>query len=378
MVKIHPFRGIRYNQARLNSVSVGLEKVIAPPYDEISAREKLEKFNHGYNIQYIDSGIETPFDNKFNNKYTRSARRLETFFNDGILKIDEKPAIYVYEQVYTIDSEQKTRRAITALVELEGILPHEDTLPAKLNDRLEMLRACRTHFSPAFGLYENEDLYINKLLKTDYDPIIDIEFEGVKQTVWSITDERIREIEDFFLPKTIVIADGHHRHEAALHFKEEFPEANCEMMSLVDMKDATILPRYRILDKKFKPEDMIGFYFKELPFDRLLKQVNRNGIGMYSGGKFYLLKNESDQLDVAVLHRIFNQRGIKDEDIIYTKNREEALKLADEKNGTAYFPGPLKVEEVKSIANSKKIPEVPKLTYFYPKFPSGVVMYKFE
>ncbi|MDI6806226.1 MAG: DUF1015 domain-containing protein [Candidatus Aenigmarchaeota archaeon] len=357
MVEVQPFRGIFYDKAR-----VDLKDVVAPPYDVIS---DPTKYTHEYNIARIDLG--------------KDAELFINLLGGGVLKSDEKPAIYAYEQEYLFSNEWKRRMGFIALAKLEDytnrmILPHENTLPHQVEDRLQSLRICRAHFNPIFSLYSD---FIPLEIKSD--PIIDVEYEEVKHRVWSLDDESLiekmkKELQD----KRVFIADGHHRYEAALRFKNEHPEANYVLMYFTPMYDEnlTILPVHRVLKTKITPQDITHLFdVSKVGYNELVEQMKYEGFVMYTKGKYYLLnqKNKLKQPDVIQLHLLFEQLGI--EDISYVIDHEEAIKLAE--NSTAFLLNPIKPEEIETVALAdKKLPG--KATYFYPKLLSGLVMHKFE
>jgi len=181
MAKIYPFKGILYNQKEISNLTA----VVAPPYDVISPQAQDRYYqNSDYNIIRLILGKIYPRDTESNNRYTRSRDMLDKWLKAGILKKDEKPAVYFYEQNYSIFGKSYIRRGIISLVRLEDfkdevILPHEMTFSAAKQDRLNLLRATHANLSSIFAFYEDNNNTIAGVIN-DYltrKPIIDLEDE---------------------------------------------------------------------------------------------------------------------------------------------------------------------------------------------------------
>lgn len=441
MAVIAPFRGILYNPDKVSDMS----KVIAPPYDVISpeGQDKLYQ-NSDYNIVRLDFGKEGPSDDQGHNKYTRAASEFKAWQEKGILSRDEMPAIYIYEQDYRIkDGSLKTRKGFMAIVRLEEldsgvILPHERTLSGPKTDRLNLTKACGANFSPIFSLYSDPDKRTNKLLsgKTNNKPIVDIQDEnGISNRLWRVTDENViaglvTEISD----KPIFIADGHHRYETALNYRNEMREKhpgftgkesfNYTLMYFSNMDDEglTVFPTHRLIYgvKDFNPpvfEERLAENFDierfPQPFaeegrSRFLKRLREKGkeghsFGVYSEGWDHasvitlkddgvmdgLVKDHSraySRLDVTILHTLVveNILGIskesqeRKENIEYIQDEEEGLlRVRDGKRQILFVLNPTKVSEVEEVARARdKMPQ--KSTYFYPKLLTGLVINMLE
>ncbi|MDI6822225.1 MAG: DUF1015 domain-containing protein [Actinomycetota bacterium] len=443
MAEIRAFKGILYNEEKVN-----LERVVAPPYDVISPREQGKYYNLSeYNVIRLILGKEYPGDNAVNNKYTRAATFFQGWLREGVLREDEKPAIYLYQQEYSLPAcrqawktgERKRRMGFIALAKLEDfdngkIFPHERTESKTKIDRLNLLRACKAHFCQILALYSDPRGGIDHILeaKAKEQPIIDVRDEdGVRHKLWRINEQKtIDKIVQIIKDKELYIADGHHRYETALNFRNEmrkkFPELtevyDYVIMMLVNMdgEKLTILPIHRVVRN-----------IKELNFHRLLQKIeeffdlqilqfNRanetmqrekfleklrekrkdRAFGMYWGDKYYLLTAREEKtideilgpghsaewkkLDVIILHNLLFGRilGLKKTDledsIKYTIHEEEAIELINRgEYQIAFFLNPTKINQIKKIANNREImPQ--KSTFFYPKLLSGLVMYKLE
>jgi uncharacterized protein (DUF1015 family) len=437
MAVIAPFRGILYNQEKVGDMS----KVVAPPYDVISldGQERLYQ-KSDYNIVRLDFGKEHPSDTKENNRYTRAASDFEAWWKSGVLVRDERPAIYIYEQDYRLkDGTLKTRKGFMALVRLEEldsgvILPHERTLSGPKTDRLNLTRACGTNFSPIFSLYSDPEMETNALIssETGNPPLVDIKDEGgISHRLWRVSDEGvisglIGELAD----KMIFIADGHHRYETALNYRNEMREKhpgftgregfNYTLMYFSNMDDEglAVFPTHRLMYgvKGFDPgafEERLSenFHIERFPtpvseglwtpFMRHLREKGAEGhaFGVYSTGwdhaAIVTLRGEDvmdrlvpehsrayRRLDVTILHTLIIEKilGIskasqeRKENIEYIQDEREGLrKVIDSERQILFILNPTKVSEVEEVARARdKMPQ--KSTYFYPKLLTGLVI----
>lgn len=437
MAVIAPFKGILYNPEKIRDMS----KVIAPPYDVISAdgQERLYQTSD-YNIVRLDFAKGSPSDNDVNNRYTRAASDFEKWVDEGVLVRDEKPAIYIYEQDYRLqDGTIKTRKGFMSLVRLEDfdsgvILPHERTLSGPKTDRLNLTRATGANFSPIFSLYSDPEMKTCTLLskESENSPLISVQGEdGVANRLWRVSDEEIikglvREMAD----KTIFIADGHHRYETALNYRNEMREKhpgytgkegfNYTLMYFSNMDDEglTVFPTHRLIygltdfePKLFEERLSENFEIERLAvpatgrlhatFMKRLKErgLNNHSFGVYSTGwnhaAIITLKDEDvmdrfvaehskayGRLDVTILHTLIieNILGVskesqeRKENIEYIQDEGEGLsKVVDRKRQILFILNPTKVGEVKEVATARdKMPQ--KSTYFYPKLLTGLVL----
>ena len=228
MATVIPIKGLRYNPALISS----LNEVVTPPYDVIdtAAQEKYYKCNP-YNIIRLEYGKNLPGDSESCNRYTRAAADFNTWLENRVLTPEARPALYLYEQEFTVGRERKVRSGLICGVKLEPyekgvILPHEETIPKHKADRLELMRACRANFSPIFSLYEDREKKVDTTLREAVGgtaPDVDFTDEsGESHRLWVITDgEIINKVQQAMAGMRIFIADGHHRYETALNFQRE-------------------------------------------------------------------------------------------------------------------------------------------------------------
>jgi uncharacterized protein (DUF1015 family) len=440
MAKLTPFRGILYNQAKAGV----LGELVSPPYDIISPAAQQELYRRNpHNVVRLEYGLESPADTEFDNRYTRAAAFLDEWLKKDILRPEQSPALYVYEMEYPASAATKTLRGFIGLVRIEDydsgvIKPHETTLSGPKTDRLKLLRACRAGFSQIYSLFSDPQGRIAGILaKVTGRPEREVKStDGVFHRIWPLSDKNdidavVREMED----KPLFIADGHHRYDTALNYRNERRKAgmltgeepyNYTAMFLARLEDPgiTILPAHRALFNltDFDPrrfEDDLNRYFniERIDFDKKSEAKDRNTIvetmahradhahvfGMRVKGEhsYYLLtlRNEADmdallpekspayrRLDVSVLHHLVIDRllGIKMEthklglNIEYIKDADEADKrVHDGAAELVFFMNPTKVHEVKDVAAAgERMPQ--KATYFYPKLLTGLVMHKID
>jgi uncharacterized protein (DUF1015 family) len=266
MAVISPFKGLRYNLGKVKDLSL----VTTPPYDVISPSAQQEYYDiHENNIIRIELGKDFDGDNDSNNKYTRAGSSLNEWISNGTLNYEEKPALYIYEQDFSVSEwEIKTRRGLICLVKLaefsEGIvLPHESTLSNAKIDRFSLMNATNANISQIFSLYNGNGKVFRMLEYYVESKSPDIEYtnkEDINERVWIITDPAIiSDIQSCFTNQQLFIADGHHRYETALNYRKKLATEssshsgeesyNYVMMTLVDMDDPglVVLPTHRAL-----------------------------------------------------------------------------------------------------------------------------------
>ncbi len=229
MAQVFPFRAYRYNPAR-----VAFERVLTQPYDKISPSMQ-EKYYAAdpHNLIAIEKGRVLPGDTSQNNVYTRAAAALEGWIHEGVIVTDPAPAFYAYFQEYAAPgtSERRTRRDFIGVGKLEDysagiVFRHEQTLSGPKADRLELLRHTRMHTGQLFMLYADPARRIDTILdeaSAAGPPVTDVRDEyGVAHRLWMISDPaRIAEIQRVMTEQKLVIADGHHRYETALNYRDE-------------------------------------------------------------------------------------------------------------------------------------------------------------
>ena len=264
MPDVRPFRGVRYDVAQVGA----LADVVAPPYDVIDAglQERLYQTSP-YNVIRLELNRAETTDSDTENRYTRAAGYLRSWLRQGILRTDDHPALYLYEQTFQVEGQPHTRKGFLARVRLEPfgqgkIFPHEQTLAGPKADRLALYQATGFNLSPIFGLYPDAS---NEVLRTleaglrDRAPLEATDHLGVINRLWLVTDPGAQTaIQGLMSSRPIFIADGHHRYETGLRYSSLLAEAkqlggsddpaNFCMMMLVGMSDPglLILPTHRL------------------------------------------------------------------------------------------------------------------------------------
>ncbi len=441
MATIAPFRGVLFNQTKAGAIS----ELVCPPYDIISHEQQQALYRKNpHNVIRLEYGLESPGDTESDNRYSRAAATLDEWFRTSILRRDDEPAFYVYEMEYRAGGKPRRLRGFICLVKLEDyeagvVRPHETTLSGPKTDRLNLLRACKAGFSQIFSLFSDPEGTVAAVLgRTAGRSAIDVKADdGVSHRIWPLTDRTaIDAIAGALRDQQIFIADGHHRYDTALNYRNERRKAagsftgeegfNFVPMFLARIEDPgiTILPAHRALfnledfhPRKFEEDLNRYFNIERIDFDRKSEPADRRSVletlehrsdhshvfGMRVKGEhsYYLitLRSEADmdsiipgksaayrRLDVSILHHLIIDKllGIKMEthklglNIEYIKEADEAVKrVAEGDVDIVFLMNPTKVSEVRDVAaTGERMPQ--KATYFYPKLLTGLVMHKIE
>lgn len=439
---IIPFRGILYNPDK----APDLKAVITPPYDVISETEQQEYYKmHPQNIIRLVLGKIHPEDTGHDNRYTRAARFFRSWLDKGMLIQDKEPAFYVTEIDYRLDGEIRTRFGFIALVGLERfekgtILPHEQTFSATRADRLKLMEACRGNFCPIFSLFSdpgNESLGSLRTAVEKLRPDIDFEdLNGQRHRLWRVRSQQVhREIGQRLADRPLYIADGHHRYETALKYRnlimsrqpalDSGHPCNFVMMYLCSMHDAglAIRPAHRVLcdvDKAVTEAfvDRVRAYFdiETLGFDSLnRKQIEEEflarvragadssttGVALRDCKSFYVLHLKDGvmdrlfgreipgplrKLDVTVVTRLLLQEGLDlngaalddEQRVMYTSRADKALNAVHSgKCVISIILNATRLDQIQEVSDAGLI--MPrKSTYFYPKVMTGLVINRID
>src|SRR5690348_10503714 len=226
MAHIEPFRALRYDPAR-----VVLPNVVTQPYDKITPEMQNRYYAASpYNLVRIILGKQPSGDHPGENTYTRAAGFFRDWRRQGMFLQDLQPSIYVYSQRFAIPggNQEAERRGFIALGRIEDysagiVFRHEQTLAKPKADRLNLLRATRAHFGQIFMLYSDPSAEIEGILAPSGDPDIQVRDEyGVLHRVWRVLDPTLIElVRGKMRDKKLIIADGHHRYETALTYRNE-------------------------------------------------------------------------------------------------------------------------------------------------------------
>ena len=231
MPSVAPFRGLRYDPKHVGNLS----QVIAPPYDVIDAALQTKLYEqHPANVVRLELNREEPGDTAESNKYTRAAKFLKQWRDEGVIMQEPAAALYVYHQEFEVEGQKHVRRGFMARVRVErfgtgNIHPHEETMSGPKQDRLLLTRACQANLSQVFGLYPDPAGEVQELLENvvaGQPPVEATDHLGVKGMMWAVTDEAVAaKVAGLMGPKPVFIADGHHRYETACNYRDEVAEA---------------------------------------------------------------------------------------------------------------------------------------------------------
>ncbi|MFS8491963.1 DUF1015 domain-containing protein [Limnochorda sp.] len=418
MPHVRPFRAVRYDPERAGP----LEAVLAPPYDVIDPDLQDRLYRRSpQNIVRLVLGRTFPGDGPTNNQYTRAAALYRRWRQAGILRLEAEPALYLYAQRYQVgDGERLTWGwVVAAQVEALGagrFLPHEATLPGPKADRLALWSETRAIFSQVFGLYHAPDeaeralafrLMAGEPLERSVDD------DGVEHQVWVLPagPDQARLIAAL-APQTVVLADGHHRFETALALAQgplgRLPGAGRVPMWLVNtaLAPVTVLPTHRVLlaaEGLPSWDELLRLAQDAFQVERLPGSPEPQGGGagepadaqtvhlLGPDGTAWRLRpraQASGDLAVVALHRELldpilqraggSQAAGAERWLRFTHQAGEARRWLAEGRGVAAFLLPaLEGEAVRQAAVTVgRLPQ--KSTYFYPKAPSGLLIYDLE
>jgi uncharacterized protein (DUF1015 family) len=265
MADIRAFRAFRYDLGHVGPLS----DVVAPPYDVIDPALRHQLYDRSpFNVVRVDFGKPEPSDSDENNRYTRAAGLLRDWVRGGVVKQDTARSLYVCHQEYEVEGERHVRKGFLTRVRLEPfgkgrIYPHEETMSGPKEDRLKLMRATGMNLSSVFGLYPDEAGEVQRLLDDAVRRALPLEATdhlGTVSRLWPVSDQHlITRVTGLMGPKSVFIADGHHRYETALHYLDERraagelandeAPANFMLMMLVGMSDPglLILPTHRLI-----------------------------------------------------------------------------------------------------------------------------------
>ena len=429
MANIKPFSGIRYNHEKVGDIAT----VISQPYDRVrhGLQEKYYDLND-YNVVRMIKGKEFEGDHVNENVYTRAQFFLSKWLAEGVLKYEEKPALYVYHQEFSLNGETVVRKAMISALELarfeEGIvLPHEKTHDGPKMDRLMLTRYTQAYYGNIFILYPDTENKIDSILDAaiQREPDVDVRelFEkNVRQMLWVVTDEEvIASVQVEMVPKNgLIIADGHHRYETAITYRDEqrekFPNApkdaafNYLLVALVSMSNPglTILPTHRLIFdyKQMSVDEVIAKaaeYFEieklanraalEARMDRKIGEMGSFGMVTKSGVYALDLKSAAvmeelapsrtkswQTLDASILHKLILEHimGISEatidalEGVEYLREPDLGYERVTEDDSVFLFiVNATRMEQITACtADDEKMPQ--KSTDFYPKVVTGL------
>jgi uncharacterized protein (DUF1015 family) len=405
LARIYPFHPYRYTPA-----AGPLENLVTQPYDKISPAMRTRYLSLSpHNLVRIILGEQQADDSPTHNVYTRAAQFLNDWIGSGILARDDEAGVFPYFQEFTVPDtgERLVRKGFIALGAIEDysanvVHRHEQTLAGPKKDRLELLRHTHAHFGQIFMLYPDKDMAVDALLDqaAQSAPFAEISDEdGAIHRIWKIAGAE--PIQALMADKKLLIADGHHRYETALAFRNEnpnLPGADRVMMTFVNMHapGLRILATHRLVNgiaiETFLPKAAEHFQVAEIDSLGVLRRAwtekpDRTIIGAAIGDQLYLLEQRDGarELDIRVLHdRVLgkvlgiSEESVRDEKHLrYIRGIDAAVEEA--RKGTAQIAFLMKPTSVREVADTSFAGGVmpQKSTDFYPKLLSGFTIYKF-
>jgi uncharacterized protein (DUF1015 family) len=432
--EVRPFRALRFGEALADD----LARVVAPPYDVIGPdQHETLLARHPSNVVRLDLPRVEAGDEE-DDRYRRAARTLAAWRSDGTLHKDPHPSIYVYEQTYCVPgtTTERTQRGFFARLRLEelgrgsGVLPHERTMAAPKEDRYKLLRATGVNTSPVIGLYRDPGADVAGIIErlTAARPGIDVvDDDGTKHRLWAVPadgavpDRSVAALLAAAGSGPITIADGHHRYETALRYRDERrmtrscdedPAFDYLLALLVDAAEPlTVLPTHRVVGGladggaglieaardlfDVRPGVAVG----ELAAASSSAGLAAGGSGRFglwtrSGGAWLQARRHAFErhlppggdalrrLDVTLLGAALEQLAGIDAAaaaagrIAFTKSAAEAIAWVDEgRDGAdaAFLLDPTPVADIVAVARDGDVmPQ--KSTYFFPKALTGLVI----
>ncbi len=423
MAVIKPFRGMRFDTEKAGE----LKTLCCPPYDIISEEERKEFIKQN---EYNVIRLELPKEGE--DVYARAGEVLDMWRAKGVLIHEDKPAIYIYEMEFNAYNKRRSVKGMIARVKVEEfskgvILPHEFTLSKAKTDRFNLMKATNCNFSQIYALYMDSEHTTLKTIDEQSDFDAQYEFtddDNITHRLWVCTDEAViaKLIKDF-ADRKLYIADGHHRYETAVNYRnwcrengisKEGDPQDYQMIYLVDMEHPGLIvfPTHRLVRdlESFDKNKVLKSCEEYFDIEKFTSVGNMNTVltkqykegkkafAFYCGkGEWYLLTLKdlavmdsvlpelspaSRQLDVSVLHSLVLEKtmGIDKENmanqinLTYTKFFEEAIMKVDKGEfQCSFILNPTRVTEIRDVAAAgEKMPQ--KSTYFYPKMITGMVM----
>jgi len=422
MTEVLPFRGYRYSREEIPD----LNDVVTQPYDKISEQMRQEYLKrHRYNIVRIIK----------NNDYENAGGKLDRWIQTGILKQEDSPAFYPYEQTFHFEGQSFSRLGFMGVVSLEAdsdaVKGHERVLDRPLEDRLNLIRSTEANEGPVFMLYSDPSMQVDQLIQgfsQDHEPIIEVtDGDGNRHRMWQMCDEDLhRQIGEILSGSQFYIADGHHRYKTSqLYYQEcrakgwkvvggeSFDKRMVTLFNL-DSPELKILPTHRGIHnlKDFNLEQFLSSLESEFQVEKMADLAEleaamqgpgvRIGLAVQNHSTYYLLQlrkrtggettfmagitDALRQLDVNVLHEgillaclgVDARKPSGQAQVAYFRHRGELLaQLEQGELQAAFILNPTLLEEVRELSEQgEKMPQ--KSTDFYPKLLTGLVLMKME
>ena len=418
MPALFPFRGVRYASSAVRR----LDHVVTPPYDVISPAAQNALYRKSpHNFVRIVYGRIRPSDRPGHDRYSRAQALFHDWLREGIFRTDRAPGLYPYRQRFVHEGHPYDRWGVLGALRLGDptIFLHEDTYAVPKQDRMQLLQAVQANLSPIFGLVEDRDQRYRTALApwAGRPAITSVMFEGVQHDLWRITaPATIHRLQALLEAKPMLLADGHHRYEVALAYREHLRHRNGQFtrqhpanfmlsyLAAFDAHDPGILPTHRVLGglEGWTLDRLAREANAWLSVDRVADAVamhqavaNRVGhgqtaVGCYAGhGQWAVIvarqEDPAIRLDVEMLHRAIVPRCLAPDPaaaarltVTYWQEWAEAVQNVDRGQGTfawAMYP-PTLAQILHCIQGGRRLPQ--KSTYFIPKPLAGLVIHRLQ
>jgi uncharacterized protein (DUF1015 family) len=418
LAEIQPVRGWRYNPA----LSANIDAYVSPLFDVVSTRQREALYQNPLNSIHLS----VP---RADDPAAAALQRLRQWQADGVLRQDELPGIYAYYQYFRLpgSAREYCRKGFMCHIRAtdwdeEVVLRHENTLPASVNDRTELLARTQFQTSATHGLYRDDDFeletYLDEAMRS---PLVetDEDYQGARDVLAVIQDAAIiRRFQQVLARRQVILADGHHRYEGSLAYRQAREVAaesratglepwNYHLMYLTNSAadDLRILPTHRLLLELPAGLDDAELLARLEPFFTVLPKEDANDLpeiiagkqwafGLYLNGQAYKIRlrpevhglldwettEEVKALDLTVLHFFVFDRvlGVAGPDaqrawlgVAYVRNFTECLQRVDRGEARAAFiVNEVSMAEVEAVCHSGAVMP-PKSTFFYPKTIGG-------
>ena len=396
MARIFPIKGIMYNSELDND----LGKFLSPPFDVVDDNDKNKLYAISeYNVIRLENGKSFISDNNDENKYTRSSKFLNDWLSKRILVKDNSESFFILEEIFENNNKHISRSSLICNVKVEDykkkiVLPHEKTREKQKKDRFELMKNTKAVFSPIMSMIEDKNRNFMQFVDDEKtaEPFISGEIPFMhKFNLWKIQDkDRISYATSLIENEKIFIADGHHRYETSLNYKQFDSKVDKRIMNIFSSHDKGLLlfgysRAIKNLNKK-NLEDLIKelskkFSVKEITWDESLINWNQSTeeiiLMEYKDKVFTLDKGVETISTYEKLHSVFDDllgkenvinhiEYIHDNVSLKKKIKNDEIQLSFSMNALSkeYF--------LDCVSEGKLLP--PKSTLFYPKLPTGLVI----
>ena len=324
MAYIAPFRALRYDPAR-----VALSQVATQPYDKITPQMQEGYYAaNPYNLVRIILGKRDSTDNEQESPYTRAASFFHDWRRQGIFLQDAQPSLYLYVERFTVPGAKTEleRRGFIAMGRIEDysagvVFRHEQTLAKPKADRLDLLRATRAHFGQIFMLYTDPAEEIDGLLVSSNPPDMEMRDEyGVFHQVWKISDPTVIDlVRGKMRDKKLIIADGHHRYETSLNYRNERRASASSAVPVVPRQHSAENPLVRPSGTELAPHELSMMTFVNmdspglviLPTHRVVHGLESFSANDFQNGarQYFSVEEVDPSIDAARANSILREAG---------------------------------------------------------------------